>query len=175
MATRKPKGSTADSEFKPNGSRGVAQEKSILMTLKDMVKTDTKAYYIMFLYCPELLPKYSEERPIKTFEDLKKAYSQSIRAEERMCKNFLFEENVQKAIMWLKKRQHTQEMISLYDTYLSKAKGGDINAFKAIVDFGDKFFTDDGESDLLKALHGVSLDGQDTPDDEDMDFDFRNK
>lgn len=162
----------SENEFGNIGQRGVSQEKSVLMTLKDLVKTDTKVYYIMWKYCPELLPKYTKEHPILTFEDLKKAYP-SIRADERTCQNYLFEKNVMEAVKWLYNRQHIQKMLDLYDKFYEKAMNGDVQAFKAITEFSDKFFKDQGESELLKLLHGVDLDGSDNVKDENMNFDFR--
>ena len=35
--------------------KSTSQEESILMHLKNMVKTDTKVYYILWKYAPELI------------------------------------------------------------------------------------------------------------------------
>lgn len=90
------------------GRRGTSQEKSVLMSLKDVVKTDGKVYYILWKYAPDLLPKNTLENPIKTFEDLTAAY-ECIKPDQRICENYLMEENVQKAVKWLRSRQHKQK------------------------------------------------------------------
>lgn len=155
------------------GQRGTSQEKSVLMALKDMVKSDGKVYYIMWKFAPELLPKYTKEHPIITFEDLREAYPGAIKADERICKNYLYEQNVMEAVKWLYNRKHTQKMLNLYDKFYEKALGGDVQSFKAIADFSDKFFVDKGESELLKILHGVDLDGSDHHVESEEDFNFR--
>lgn len=166
---RKPKGSTVNNEFGNIGQRGTSQEKTILSQLKEMVKTDGKAYYIMFRVCPEMLPKYTEEHPIKTFEDLKAAYPGTIRADERICQNYMYEENVQKAIKWIYGKMHTQKMIEVYDKIYEKALSGDTQAVKTLSELGEKLFDTNSDSDLLKALHGVDVDGMDS-DGSDEDF-----
>lgn len=161
---RKPK---ADKEISDYGKRGTSQEKSVLMSLKDMVKTDGKVYYILWKYAPDLLPKNTLENPIKTFDDLTVAY-ECIKADQRICENYLMEENVQKAVKWLRSRQHTQKMFDLYDRLCEKAADGDVQAFKAVLEFGDKYLSDTKEAELLKVLHNVNLNS----DDEEEGYDF---
>ena len=52
---RKPKGSGEKSSSNGVWGKSVSKEKSIYATLKEITGTDMKAYYIMFLYCPEYL------------------------------------------------------------------------------------------------------------------------
>ena len=85
---RKPKADKSNSELNDYGRRGTSQEKSVLMSLKDMVKTDGKVYYILWKYAPDLLPKNTLENPIKTFEDLTAAY-ECIKPDQRICENYL--------------------------------------------------------------------------------------
>lgn len=164
---RKPKDSTEKNIEYNHAARGTSQEKSVLMTLKEMIKTDSKAYYVLWKYAPELLPKYTEDNPIKTFEDLKNSY-ECINAEQRVCENYLMEENVQNAIAWLRGRQHRHKMYELYDKFCKKALDGDVQAFKAVLEFGDKYFKSSKEAELLKVLHGVDLNG--SSDEEDFNF-----
>ena len=60
---RKPKADKSTNEMNDYGRRGTSQEKSVLMSLKDMVKTDGKVYYILWKYAPDLLPKNTLENP----------------------------------------------------------------------------------------------------------------
>lgn len=164
---RTPKGSTERSnDF---AKRGTSQEKSIFATLKEMIKTDSKVYYILWKYAPDLVPKNTTENPITTFEDLANAY-ECIKDDQRICESYLMEKNVQKAIGWLNSRQHYHKMLTLYNTFYDKALKGDVQAFKAVLEFGDKYFKDNKEADLLRVLHGVDLNGSEDADDEDFDF-----
>ena len=165
---RKPKADKSNSELNDYGRRGTSQEKSVLMSLKDMVKTDGKVYYILWKYAPDLLPKNTLENPIKTFEDLTAAY-ECIKPDQRICENYLMEENVQKAVKWLRSRQHAQKMFDLYDEFCEKAATGDVQAFKAVLEFGDKYLSDTKEAELLKVLHNVNLNSDD---EEEDDFSF---
>ncbi len=137
-------------------SRGkhTSQEQSVLSKLKSMVKTDAKVYFIMWKFSPHLLPNQS----IKTFADLKGNYKTFTDGmTETSCNNWLVEENVQTAVKWLLKRLHQAKLIELYDTYYLKAKE-DTNAFKAFIDFSEKFFTDEKDSELLSILNGIKAD-----------------
>lgn len=140
-----------------NGVNGksVSKEKSIYATLKEIIGTDTKVYYIMYLYCPEYL-KEAEKKPVKDFEDLKSRYecfSDSIT--EDICKRYIMEQGCQSAIKWLLKRLHQKKEIELYDKYFQKALDGDVQAFKAWQDFSDKFFKENKENELTKLLNKI--------------------
>lgn len=140
-----------------NGVNGksVSKEKSIYATLKEIIGTDTKVYYIMYLYCPEYL-KEAEKKPVKDFEDLKSRYecfSDSIT--EEICKRYIMEQGCQSAIKWLLKRLHQKKEIELYDKYYQKALKGDVQAFKAWQDFSDKFFKENKENELTKLLNKI--------------------
>lgn len=166
---RKPREDREVDKFSDYGKRGTSQEKSILMSLKDMVKTDGKVYYILWKYAPDLIPKNTLEHPIKTFEDLTAAY-ECIKPDQRICENYLMEENVQKAVKWLRSRQHTQKMFELYDKFCEKATNGDVQAFKAVLEFGDKYFSDTKEAELLKVLHNANLSRDDEEKEDDFSF-----
>ena len=155
---RKSKESTNSKEkSSSNGvwGKSVSKEKSIYATLKEITGTDMKAYYIMYLYCPEYL-KEADKKPVKDFEDLKsryKCFSDTIT--EDICKRYIMEQGCQTAIKWLLKRLHQKKMIELYDTYYKKALEGDVQAFKAWQDFSDKFFKEDKENELTKLLNKI--------------------
>ena len=130
--------------------KSTSQEESILMHLKNMVKTDTKVYYILWKYAPELLPQQ-----FKTFDDLKSNYKCFTKGVvEKTAENWLMEENVQTAVKWLLQREHQKKMIELYNIYFDKAKS-DTNAFKAFVDFSNQFFADDKKSDILDIVQNI--------------------
>ena len=131
--------------------KSTSQEESILNHLKHMVKTDTKVYYILWKYAPELLPQQ-----FKTFDDLKNNYKCFTKGViEKTAENWLMEENVQTAVKWLLQREHQKKMIELYNIYYDKAKT-DTNAFKAFVDFSNQFFADDKKNGILEIVQGLS-------------------
>ena len=131
--------------------KAVTQEESILKHLVKMVKTQTKAYYILWKYAPELLPA-----KFKTFDDLKNNYKVfTAGVTEKTAENWLMEENVQTAVKWLLKREHQKKMIELYNIYYDKAKE-DTNAFKAFVDFSNQFFADDRKNGILDIVQGLN-------------------
>ena len=152
--------------------KSVSKEKSIYATLKEITGTDTKAYYIMYLYCPEYL-KEADRNPIKGFEDLKSRYavfSDSIT--EDICKRYLLEEGCQTAVKWLLKRLHQKKLIELYNTYYEKSLSGDTQAFKAFLEFSDKFFKEDKENGLTKLLNKIPDDELDLDNEEDYSYTY---
>ncbi len=53
---------------------------------------------------------------------------------------------------------HNIRLMELYELYYNKAKD-DVQAFKAFMDFSDKFFNSDkGENELMSLLQGVDID-----------------
>lgn len=154
---------------KSNG-KSLSKEKSIYQNLKDMIGTDTKVYYIMYLYCPEYL-KGATDIPVKSFEDLKNRYEVfSDTITEDICKRYLLEDGVQVAVKWLLKRLHQKKEIDLYETYYQKALAGDVQAFRAFQDFSEKFFKEDKENELTKLLNRVS--DKDLEDEEDYSYTY---
>ncbi len=147
----------SDRERLKNGVNGksVSKEMSIYRSLKEMIGTDTKVYYIMYLYCPEYL-KDADIKPIKDFEDLKSRYEAfSDTITEDICQRYLLEQGCQAAIRWLLKRLHQSKLVKLYQTYYEKALKGDVQTFKTWQEFSDKFFMEDQENDLTKLLNKI--------------------
>ena len=131
-----------------------SQEQSVINKMKSMVKTDAKAYFIIWKYAPHLLPNQN----INTFDDLKDNYKTFTEGmTEVSCNNWLVEANMQTAVKWLLKRLHQAKLIELYNTYYTKAKD-DTNAFKAFIDFSDNFFAQEKDSELLSILNGIKAD-----------------
>lgn len=54
------------------------------------------------------------------------------------------------------KEQHEQKLINLYNIYYEKAQT-DVNAFKAFLDFSDRFFASNDESSLMGIIDKVHL------------------
>ena len=168
---RKPKDSSEKSSSNGVWGKSVSKEKSIYATLKEITGTDMKAYYIMFLYCPEYL-KEADRKPVKDFEDLKSRYKCfSDTVTEDICKRYIMEQGCQTAVKWLLKRLHQKKMIELYNTYYKKAVDGDVQAFKAWQDFSDKFFKEDKENGLTKLLSKIPDDDLDK-DEEDYSYTY---
>lgn len=157
-----------------NGVHGksVSKELSIYRNLKEMLSTDTKVYYIMWLYCPEYL-KDADIRPIKTFDDLKNRYEVfSDTITEDVCKRYLLEQGCQTAIRWLLKRLHQKKLVDLYETYYKKAMNGDTQAFKAFLEFSDKFFKEDKENGLTKLLNRIPDEDLELDSEEDYNYTY---
>ncbi len=76
---------------------------------------------------------------------------------EQNCNNWLTEQNVQTSIKWLLNRLHQAKMIELYNLYFDKAKE-DTQAFKAFIEFSEKFFAEQKDSELLGILQGIKDD-----------------
>ena len=130
--------------------KSTSQEESVLLHLISLVHTQTKAYYILWKYAPELLPA-----KFKTFDDLKNNYKVfTAGVTEKTAENWLMEENVQTAVKWLLKREHQKKLIELYNIYYDRAKE-DTNAFKAFIDFSNQFFNDDKKSDVLDIIQNI--------------------
>lgn len=137
--------------------KSVSQETSVLQRLKEMVRTDAKVYYILWKYAPQVL---TDADKMKTFADLKSSHKCFTKGmTEKNCENWLTEQNVQSAIKWLLKRLHQQKMIELYNLYFERAKT-DTNAFKAFIDFSDKFFATEKESELLSMLQNIDVEDE---------------
>lgn len=152
--------------------KSVSKEVSIYGSLKEMIGTDTKVYYIMYLYCPEYL-KEADKTPVKDFEDLKSRYEVfSDTITEDVCKRYLLEQGCQTAVKWLLKRLHQKKLIDLYNTYYEKAMGGDTQAFKAFLDFSDKFFAEDKENGLTKLLNRIPDADLDLDKEEDFSYTY---
>ena len=132
--------------------KSVSNEESVLSHIIGMVKTQAKAYYIIWKYAPDLLPNPN----VKTFEDLTSQYKTFTKGmTAHVCDNWLMEENVQTAVKWLLQREHQKKMIELYNIYYDKAKT-DTNAFKAFIDFSNQFFADDKKNGILEIVQGLN-------------------
>ena len=163
----------SDKERLKNGVNGksVSKEMSIYRSLKEMIGTDTKVYYIMYLYCPEYL-KNADIKPVDNFEDLKSRYECfSDTLTEDMCQRYLLEQGCQAAIRWLLKRLHQSKLVELYQTYYNKALQGDVQAFKAWQEFSENFFKEDQENDLTRLLNKIP-DGELEKDKEDYSYTY---
>lgn len=160
----RPKGETG------NAGRTMQKELSIYNSLKEMINTDTKVYYVMFKYCPEFLQK-KDGKVIKTFDDLKSVYAVfTERHTEEVCEKYLLEERVQNAVKWLLKRLHQKKLVELYEIYFEKAKG-DVQAFRAFQEFSKEFFKETKQSDLSRLLSRVP-ESDINIDDEDLSYSY---
>lgn len=70
------------------------------------------------------------------------------------------EEDVQKAMRFAMKVLHEAKMIELYNIYFERAKE-DVQSFKAFIDFSEKFFAEESESELMQLLNGIDVGGSD--------------
>lgn len=148
----------------------VSQEQSIINKLKSLVKSDSKIYWILWKYAPNILEKHG----IKTFKELTDTYSVFTSGmTEDHCSNWQYEKNVQTAIKWLYERMNQQKMLELYDIFYQKAKEGDTASFKAFIDFSDRFFTSKGEDELLGIIQKANITDNDETD-ESFDFEKEN-
>lgn len=135
--------------------RGSQSEQSLLKKLNEMLPSQAKVYYIMWKYAPNLL-----QQKIDSFDALTETYKVFTKGmDEAHCERWLVEESVQAAVKYLLKRVHGQKLIELYEIYFENAKK-DVNSFKAFVDFSEKFFEQDGESEVLSILKNVDIPGE---------------
>ena len=130
----------------------VKSEYSLLQKVKEMLSSDAKMYYIFWVYYPEYLSK-----EIKSFDELKATYKVfTAGVTEDIARRWLSETAVQTAIKYVLERIHQSKMIELYSIYFEKSKT-DTNAFKAFIEFSEKFFEGKKEDELMSILKGVSI------------------
>lgn len=91
------------------------------------------------------------------WEVLSKRYLRG-KTQEYCDTEYMRDENVLKAMKLVMKIQHQSKMIELYNIYFERAKE-DTNSFKAFVDFSKNFFDEKDDSELIKLLNGVDLEG----------------
>ena len=128
--------------------RGTKDERSIFSQLKEKVGNDHTAYWILWKYAPDLLPKRC-----KTFEELRENYT-AIRnsdIKETDCDKYLYYERVQNAVKWLLNKQRGARMIELYNLWFEAAKT-DAGALKEFLKLQDEFFKNDEISELESIL-----------------------
>lgn len=121
------------------------REKTLVKKLED-ITTDKKARWILW--------KYGVMYKGLSFEEISKKFLGGI--DEDIANEYLYEEEVQKAIKVLLKILHNQKMIELYNIYFERAKD-DTQAFKAFIDFSGTFFADEAESELTAILNNIDL------------------
>lgn len=147
------KGRTRTKTDGTNIGKKTSGEESVLTKLFELTGNKAKSYYIVWRFAPHLLPKEN----IVTFENLHNTYKFFTEGmNERLCENWLSEAKVQAAVKWLLKRLHQQKMINLYNTYYEKAQN-DTQAFKAFIEFSDKFLATEKESELLSIINGLDF------------------
>lgn len=131
-------------------------EETVFAHIKGMVTKEEKAYYIIWKYAPQLIVGGEK---IKTFNDLKthfSGYFNQKNLDEKEAEGWLMLENVQSAVKWLLKRENQAKMIELYNVYYDKAKDGDVQSFKAFVDFQKEFFKDgENQSELQSLINNI--------------------
>lgn len=126
------------------------REKNIRQKLLEFT-TEKKSYWILWKHGISY-------KNFKTFDELSAKLLGGISKET--ADNYMMEEDVQKAEKYLMKILHNQKMIELYNIYYERAKQ-DTNAFKAFIDFSEKFFADEKESELSALLNGIDI-GEDS-------------
>lgn len=91
---------------------------------------------------------------------------------EEVCERYLLEQGCQTAIKWLLQRLHQKKLIELYNTYYEKSLSGDTQAFKAFLEFSDKFFKEDKENGLTKLLNKIPDEELDLDSEEDYSYTY---
>ena len=147
-------------------SNGV--EKSMLMSLKEITKSDVEAYFILWKYAPELLP---EGETLKTFDDLKNKYAQFENRTEQSMEKAMYKEDVQAATRYLHKRLDGKRQLALLNKYYDLSMSGDVQALKAYMEFRKAYFADQEDDELKSILAGTTI-KTDSVDDDDFKMDF---
>lgn len=95
----------------------------------------------------------------RTWEDINQSYHKGIYKTYEECHvTFQDDPSYIKAYKLAMEHVHNIKLIELYELYYNKAKE-DVQAFKAFMDFSEKFFKDDkGENELMQILQGVDID-----------------
>lgn len=123
------------------------QEKSILSALKEIVKSDTEMYWILWKYAPELLNK-----KVNSFDELKEAYVAFADRTEEQCEKYIYREDVQAGIKYVLRSMDTKRDIELYNKYYELSMSGDVQALKAYMSFKKSFFSDGSADELTRLL-----------------------
>lgn len=121
------------------------KEKSLIRKLTEMGVSEQKARFILFL----------EGQVDDDWVTLSDKYFSNLTL-DHCKKEYLVQENVQKAYKYLLKILHKKKMIELYNIYYEKAKD-DTTAFTAFIKFCDTYFADDKQNELDVLLNGVDL------------------
>ena len=134
----------------------VSTEESVIAALKRMVNTDSKVFFILWKYAPQLLVDGENLK----FDDLRNKYKcfESKTFTESYCNNWLGENKVQVAIKWLLERLDVQKRIELYHVFYNLAKNGDVQAFKAFSDFSKDFFAEKSEDEKIAYMNSINID-----------------
>lgn len=121
------------------------REKTLLAKLED-ITTTKKAYFLLW--------KYKIKHKDMTFEEISKKFLGGI--SEDVANDYFLEEDVQSAIKCILRTLHTNKMIELYTIYFEKAKE-DTQAFKAFIEFSEKFFNNGDEDELATLLNNITI------------------
>lgn len=142
-------------------------EKSMLISLKEITKSDAEAYFILWKYAPELLP---EGETLKTFDDLKNKYAQFENRTEQSMEKATYKEDVQAATRYLLKRLDGKRDIALLNKYYDLSMSGDVQALKAYIEFKKTFFATKDNDELKDILNNTNTDIDDDIDDFKMNL-----
>lgn len=139
------------------------KDRTVIQTLKDMVGSEAKAYWILWKYAPEML-----SGEYKTFDELQAAYVAFKGTSEEAASKYIYQDVVQKGAKYILKKLDTKRDIELYNEYYKLAMNGDVQALKAYMEFKKDFFKENEENELMQILRGVDVD-----DTEDEDFEMK--
>jgi hypothetical protein len=124
------------------------EKKTPFQQLCDIVPKK-KAYFVKW-YC-------IDEEKREKFEEYSRKNMSGVTLETAM--DYLYEEDVQKAIKFWMGLNHIQNMINIYNSMYKKALSGDVQSARFIMEFGKSDFFQNKVDELAKLLEGVDLDG----------------
>lgn len=133
-------------------SKEKTTDRSLLQELRQMTGSDTKAYWIMLNFCPDLLPD-----GIRTYEDLANNYTAFKGLKKKNADKYIYNEGVQTAIKWLLKRMDAKRDMELYNKYYQLALDGDTQALRAYMEFKKTFFEAEETSEIEKLIRNANI------------------
>ena len=128
------------------------KEKTVIQSLKEIVGSEPKAYWILWKYAPELL-----SGNYKTFDELQNAYVAFKGTSEEAASKYIYQDVVQKGAKYVLERLDAKRDIELYNKYYSLAIDGDVQALKAYMEFKKDFFRKDKQNELMDILNGTDI------------------
>lgn len=107
-----------------------------------------KCYFVRW-YC-------LDEEDREDFAEYSKRFMGGVELSTAM--DYLFEEDVQRAIKFWMKQMETQRLMKIYNKQYKQALEGDVQSAKFIMDFGKSGFFNEKENELEQLLHGIKVD-----------------
>ena len=128
---------------------GNNNKKTLLQTLDEMTSSRRYSMFVVW-YC-------TDEKERETWEEFTSKNNYNNIPWEYVKENWLLDEDIQRAIKYYMRLQHSNKMKNIYDKMYEQALAGDVQSAKYIIDFSKDFFATEKEDELEKLLGGVDI------------------